>query len=204
MFYGTHRMIGTPEYRAWCDMKSRCYWLKSKAYKNYGGRGITVCAEWRSDFPAFFRDVGPRPGPDYSLDRIDVNGNYEPSNVRWATRVEQQSNMRRSKFLEFDGLRMTVAQWARHISIDKRTLEFRLRAGWTVERALTAPVDTRCHTGRTIHSATPSADGCAPQPGAAVTPVSAAPLSPQLAGSEQIASQGRTATGGLNSPAPGV
>jgi hypothetical protein len=180
MFYGTHRMSGTAEYRAWADMKSRCYWTKAKAFKSYGGRGITVCDEWRTDFPAFLEHIGPRPGSGYSLDRIDVNGNYEPGNVRWATRSEQASNMRRTKLLEFNGLRMTVTHWARHIGIDKRTLEFRLRAGWTVERALTAPIDTRCHTDRTIHSARlpqARADGCTTQPAASVAPVTDAALS---------------------------
>ena len=66
-------------------------------FHRYGGRGITVAAEWRHDFAAFYAHVGPRPGPEYSIDRIDVNGNYEPGNVRWATRLQQARNKRRAK-----------------------------------------------------------------------------------------------------------
>lgn len=78
-------------------MIKRCENPKNHAYPRYGGRGITVCPEWRSDFAAFLRDVGPRPSPDLSLDRIDNNGNYEPGNVRWATAAQQAQNRRNSK-----------------------------------------------------------------------------------------------------------
>jgi len=86
----------SPEYRAWADMKGRCLNPNDKDWVQWGGRGITVCSEWADPhgFPAFLAYIGLRPGPDYSLDRIDVNGNYEPGNVRWATRSEQQRNKR--------------------------------------------------------------------------------------------------------------
>lgn len=83
-----------PEYVLWQGMKARCLNPRNKAYRYYGGRGITVCASWLADYTAFLRDVGMRPDPSMSLDRIDNGGNYEPGNVRWATRAEQVANKR--------------------------------------------------------------------------------------------------------------
>lgn len=89
-----HGMDGTPTHRAWVSMLQRCMNPRNKNYPNYGGRGITVCAQWK-DFRAFLGDMGERPSPELSLDRIDNDGNYEPGNCRWATRSEQQRNKRR-------------------------------------------------------------------------------------------------------------
>lgn len=84
----------TPEYRAWAAMKARCFNPRIRNFRNHGGRGITVCAEWRDDFDAFLAHVGRKPSPRHSLDRIDNDGNYEPGNVRWATALEQRHNRR--------------------------------------------------------------------------------------------------------------
>lgn len=89
-----HRMGQTPEYKAWCNMMHRCYDTKEPGYKRYGGRGISVYDGWRNDFLAFYAYLGNRPSSEYSLDRIDSNGNYEPGNVRWATWHQQQTNKR--------------------------------------------------------------------------------------------------------------
>lgn len=84
----------TPEYQAWHNAKNRTTNPNVPVWPNYGGRGITMCDEWLNSFEAFFEHIGPKPGPGYSLDRIDNDGNYEPGNVRWATRTDQNRNQR--------------------------------------------------------------------------------------------------------------
>lgn len=84
----------TPEYIAWSNIIARCTKPTSQAWKNYGGRGITICDRWRHDFPAFFADIGPRPSAEHSIDRIDNDRGYEPGNVRWADQSTQAKNKR--------------------------------------------------------------------------------------------------------------
>ena len=88
----THGKSYSPEYCSWYSMKARCYNPNHKHYKNYGGRGITVCDRWKDSFENFLADMGPRPSSKRSIDRIDVNGNYEPENCRWSTDVDQARN----------------------------------------------------------------------------------------------------------------
>lgn len=90
----THGLAYAPEHRTWAKMKERCLNPKNKDWALYGGRGIRVCDEWINDFPAFYAHIGPKPTPAHSIDRIDVNGNYEPGNVRWADAVTQRRNQR--------------------------------------------------------------------------------------------------------------
>lgn len=90
----THGMYLTKEYIAWQNMKRRCYYENYNSYKNYGGRGITVCDSWKNSFENFFKDIGPMPTKKHSLDRIDNNGNYGPLNCRWTTRSVQSRNKR--------------------------------------------------------------------------------------------------------------
>ena len=86
--------VRSPEYTCWANMKRRCYTESARGYKHWGGRGIKVCKRWRDSFPAFLKDMGRKPSPDLSLDRIDNDGNYEPGNCRWATKKQQRNNRR--------------------------------------------------------------------------------------------------------------
>lgn len=102
----------SPEYDAWRSAKARCFSPKHVMYPDYGGRGITMFQEWRYGFLAFLSHIGPRPSALHSLDRIDVNGNYEPGNVRWATRTEQQLNRRKLvHHRELDAVKRKLAQY---------------------------------------------------------------------------------------------
>lgn len=89
-----HGMYLTPEYKSWIAMKERCLNKNNNHYKDYGGRNIKICKEWKNSFETFYKDIGKKPSKDHSLDRIDVFGNYEPSNCRWATRSQQIRNRR--------------------------------------------------------------------------------------------------------------
>src|SRR6266404_9444036 len=102
---------GTPTYCAWRSMKTRCLNPNTRYYVNYGGRGIKVCERWLSSFANFLADMGEKPA-GMSLDRIDVNGEYEHANCRWATMEEQRNNARNTPKVTFEGLTLGLAQWA--------------------------------------------------------------------------------------------
>ena len=124
----------TPEYRAWRHMLMRC---QNKSDPLYGGRGITVCDQWASNYTTFLSDMGRKPTEKHSLDRIDPDGNYEPSNCRWATPWQQSNNRRRTVWVEFDGERMTISAWADRLGLKRDTLKRRLNS-MPAEKALTA------------------------------------------------------------------
>lgn len=136
---------GKPEYRSWESMKYRCLNPNCRAYKDYGGRGIGVYGPWIASFAQFLEDVGPRPTLDHCLERIDNNGDYSPGNVRWATPLEQGSNKRNNRVIEFAGETLTLAQWARRVGVHRQVIRWRLNAGWPIERIL----DPRLELGRT-------------------------------------------------------
>ena len=135
----------TPEYRIWNDMKKRCYSPSSTAFHNYGARGITVCDRWRENFDHFLTDMGPKPSPKHSIDRINNDGHYEPGNCRWTTPDVQANNNRRNQRREHNGQTMTLAQWARTSGINRETLDSRLKRGWTMDRALHTPPSRFIH-----------------------------------------------------------
>lgn len=126
----------TAEYKAWCAMIERCQ-SNHPASKNYYRRGITVCERWKHSFPNFLTDMGRKPSPRLTLDRIDNDGNYEPGNCRWATREEQGRNKRSNRLITFRGETLCMADWSRRTGLHPMTLRRRLSAGWPVERALT-------------------------------------------------------------------
>lgn len=137
----THGRSRTKEYRTWSMMIQRCENPRLPDYPKWGGRGITICPEWRRSFEVFLGDMGMAPSPAHSIDRIDNDGPYGPKNCRWATRVEQNRNKRSVPKLTHDGRTMTLPEWAVVLGVKHRTLRARIyEHGWSVEKALTTPV----------------------------------------------------------------
>lgn len=130
----------SPTYRSWQAMRTRCRNPRHHKWAEYGGRGIAVCERWASSFASFLADVGERP-VGTTLDRIDVNGNYEPGNVRWATAAEQRANrrpaMKPAKYtLTIDGRTLPVKEWAKISGLDYHTIMFRVHRGYSHEDCL--------------------------------------------------------------------
>lgn len=141
----THGKRQSVEYRCWTHIKTRCCNPRSKSYPNYGGRGISVCPEWLSSFETFYSDMGPRPSGKDSIERIDNNGNYEPSNCRWATSQEQRANQRQRRItyritLTHNDETLPLPEWSERTGISIDSIRARLKMGWSVEDALTRPL----------------------------------------------------------------
>ncbi|WP_155418730.1 hypothetical protein [Pseudomonas fluorescens] len=130
-----HKVKKNPLYKTWSSMRARCENPNDIEYANYGGRGIQVCDRW-ADFLSFIEDMGDRPA-GMTLDRRDVNGNYEKDNCRWATGSEQCRNKRNNRIVEHLGETLCIAEWSDRTGINKTTLNDRLNAGWTTSEALT-------------------------------------------------------------------
>jgi len=141
----THGMTKNhPLYGVWRSMIDRCYLEKATGFENWGGRGITVCEEWRNDFRVFY-DWAMANGwqKDLSIDRIDNNGNYTPENCRFATRKTQNNNQRQRIdviAIEYNGHKRTLKDWCRIFELKYTTIRQRLNLGWSVEKALETPV----------------------------------------------------------------
>lgn len=135
----THGLSATVEHAIWRGMLSRCYNQNRRAYPDYGGRGIVVCQRWHV-FENFLADIGERPSPNHSIDRLNNDGNYEPANCVWATRPEQMRNTRSNRLLTFGGKTMCLTQWANETGIPYKTLHARLASGWSDEKAVTTPL----------------------------------------------------------------
>ena len=134
----THNKSNTKLYAIWCSIKQRCFYKKSSNYKNYGGRGISICDEWKENFKTFYDwsiNNGYKEG--LSIDRIDVNGNYCPENCRWATITEQANNKRNNIQIEFNGVKKTISYWAKETGLSRETIYKRIYKGWNTKDALT-------------------------------------------------------------------
>lgn len=140
----THGMSGTSIYKTWAEMRSRCSNPENKSYPRYGGRGIAVCARWDKSFEAFLADMGDRPSPTSTLDRIDNDGNYEPGNCRWATKREQTRNRSVAKNVTFSGITLPLLDWCERYGASYSMVHSRIfKHGWPLELALFAPASAR-------------------------------------------------------------
>ena len=130
-----HGRTNTTEFRTWTSMLTRCFNPRSEDYPRYGGRGITVCDRWR-EFKQFLADMGIKPSPRHSIDRINNDGNYEPGNCRWATQTEQSRNRSTTRLLTFHDKTQSVEAWAVEYGIKADTLRHRLARGLSMRKAL--------------------------------------------------------------------
>lgn len=140
----THGLSDSRIYRIWRNMKSRCYNPNVDRYKQYGGRGITICDEWRDSFESFYKwtiDNGYSDG--LSIDREDVNGDYTPDNCRWISMDKQADNKSNSRLFEYNGEARTVSEWSKILGISRDIIWNRIKRGWDIERVFTQPIRKR-------------------------------------------------------------
>jgi len=124
----THKLCGTRCYNIWNRMKDRCYNVNAEKYKVYGARGIKICDEWRDDFAKFYEwAMNNGYSDELSIDRIDVNGNYEPNNCRWATSVEQARNKQNTIYYTIQGIKKPFREWCEIYNVDYKKAHSRLR-----------------------------------------------------------------------------
>lgn len=139
--YELHNKSFTKEYGTWSRIKRRCYNPNDAMYQYYGARGITVCNKWLNSFNSFLSDVGEAPTKSHSIERIDSNKGYKPSNCRWATNKEQANNKRNNILLEYRGKIKTLPQWCEELRLPKQTIWARVKAyGWSHHKALSTPI----------------------------------------------------------------
>jgi hypothetical protein len=142
-----------PLFNSYAAMIRRCYKTKDASFKNYGARGIMVCDEWKNNFWQFAKDVGPRPTPQHSIDRIDNSLGYFPGNVKWSTPKEQSSNRRSNVNITYQGKTKCITQWCEELGVHRNTLLYRLKRGLSLDKVLTRyRIDSRMWTfeGKTL------------------------------------------------------
>lgn len=139
----SRRKFRSPEYKVWSGMLSRCDNQNATGFKDYGGRGIRVCERWMNSFENFYADMGPRPTAQHEIDRIDVNGNYEPSNCKWVTKKQNARNTRKSRFIEIGGETLCIGEWAERTGVSADSIRGRINNGWQPIDAITVPVIRR-------------------------------------------------------------
>lgn len=138
-----HGCSKTKEYLVWSGMIARCTNPKGTGFARYGGRGIAVCSTWRNSFSAFKRDVGPRPSPLHSIDRIDNDGNYEPGNVRWVTRAVQAANKSGTRLITLNGTTLPMMKMGSFLGVSKWSLRHHIDSGLSPTQALEATYKTK-------------------------------------------------------------
>lgn len=136
----THGMSGSKEYTVWVNMRERCYNKNNDHYYAYGERGISVCDRWLNSFENFIEDMKICPPDKFSIDRIDVTGNYEPDNCRWATKEEQANNKNNNHYLTLNSKTQSISNWSKETGIEPGTILARILRGWSVEDTLTKQV----------------------------------------------------------------
>lgn len=144
----THNLTKSPEYQNWSAIKSRCLNKKHMNYQKYGGRNIIICDRWVNSFENFLSDMGERPSPSHSIDRIDNDGNYEPENCRWATPKEQGSNRRNNRIIEYNGESLPLCEWEDRSGLPRGVIKGRLRIGWNMGKAISTPLMKSKFKGR--------------------------------------------------------
>lgn len=137
-----HGMVDTKLYKTWLGMKARCTNVNNKKYKNYGGRGISICPEWKKEFLNFYEwSVKSGWNKKLSIDRVNNDGNYEPSNCKWSTWKEQENNRSNNAWYEYKGETKTISQWSDIYGIPYKTIACRiLKHKWDIEKSLLTPI----------------------------------------------------------------
>ena len=134
-FQPTHGMTDSAEYHTWQNIKRRC-----RSYPTYINKGITVCPEWYNDFNQFYADMGDKPTPNHTIDRINNDLGYCPDNCRWATMKEQNNNKSNVRNYTIEGITLTLSEWCEEYNISFKSVDARVRRGWDISKALNTPV----------------------------------------------------------------
>lgn len=144
-----HGLSSSPEFEIWTGMQTRCLNKNAHGFTNYGDRGISICQRWMDSFENFLADMGPRPSPTHSIERIDNDGNYEPSNCRWATDKEQANNKRNNVKVTIDGVTKYLSAWAHQFGVQISTASLRHKQGLRGMEIFTSKVKSISHEGIT-------------------------------------------------------